>query len=51
MATTPRPSTHHSPMSRPNLLNTDCLRRLARGMAVSFQASRERLAHPGPAPG
>ncbi len=51
VATTPRPSTLDSPMSRPNLPNTDSLRRPARGMAVSFQASRVRLAHPGPAPG
>ncbi len=51
VATTPRPSTHACPMSRPNFLNTDCLRRPARGMAVPFQASRVRLAQPGPAPG
>ncbi len=51
VATTPRPSTHACPMSRPNFLNTDSLRRPARGMAVPFQASGVRLAQPGPAPG
>lgn len=51
-AATPDSSIHARPMSRSNaLMNTARLRRPGIGMASPFQASRVRLAQPGPAPG